>query len=685
MKVDKPRNVGRRSFLTGLTATIVAGCSAEGATSRPEPVVEAGGPPGVPALEELPDLIDATADVVVALDWAAVAGASLYDVEVNGEVIATNLDQPGLKLWFGDRSLAPQSGQNRWRVRAANSAGGRWSQPSSFEIVPVGQIRARTFDFEDLGPIELTVPSEGTVIEVSPTFAFGDGGQGVSLRCDDPSDTRAYKNHEQLEVEACWIRLCVRPRSWSVSAAAVNIARIQGETGTESLFWRTGAGLHSTSVTEAAGLPADEWTQVQMGVLADGSIELWQYAEGREVLIGREARGTMSGPMTRVSFGNINPNLDLTFELWLDEFAVGQQKLPWANPSADRMTIRRPLRLEPTELAEQFTFSFGSCNNSTFLPYDNMALGAAATANADFFIHLGDHGYPDTGAYRQSAAAYTALWSDLAHESNLAKLSRRPWLYLASDHDLGGNNIGAENVPPYAKQAFNEWQNNDASVDPTGSYGNLMLAGGEIELVWLEEIAYRSPIDAPNTSEKTCLGEIQKAWFLDRIANSRADLMIVASQTTLGHVSESGWVQYRSERQELVDACLERDGWTRWLSGDKHTARWAYFDERLVEWGAAALAEIPQGEPQAAPGVLLDASGPAGSFPTRKAALESLTLAGVAAATSFGLASIDSVAGTANFTVRDNLGEVRIQQDGTVLEETISYRSRPWRLGGGAG
>lgn len=675
--------VNRRSFLTGLTATLVAGCSADPTGSRPEPTVASGGAPGVPTLDPSPGLVDATSDVNVTLGWPVVDGALDYDVELNGEVIATNLEQPGLQLRFGDRSFAPQAGRNRWRVRASNSSGGRWSQLSGFEVVSVGQIRARTFDYEDRGPIELTVPSTGTVIDVDEDFAFGDGGQGVSLRCENSTDTRAYKNHDQLEVDACWVRLCVKPQTWSSAGTSVNLARIQGEGGTESVFWRTGGGLHSTSVAGAAGLPTDEWTQMQLGVLADGSVELWQFAEGREVLIGRvgSGQGAIGGTKTRVSIGNINPNLGITFEIWLDEFAVGQHKLPWANPVLDRTTIQRPKLLDPADLGDEFSFTFGSCNNSTFLPYDTMALGAAAREDADFFIHLGDHGYPDTGAYRQSAASYVSLWTDLAHESNLTRLSRKPWLYLASDHDLGGNNIGSDNVPVFAQRAFNEWQNNDRSVDPTGAYGHLFMADGEIELIWLEEVAYRSPIDAPNNAEKTCLGPKQKAWFLDRLARSEAELVIVASQTTLGHVSESGWVQYNTERQELVDACLARDGWTRWLSGDKHTARWAWFEDRLVEWGAAALAEIPQGEPQAAPGVVFDASGPAGSFPTRKAALETLTLPGVAAATSFGLVKVDTVAGTAAFTVRDNVGDVRIQRDGTVLEETISYRERPWRLG----
>ena len=693
----KKAPVSRRTFLTGLSATVVSACTAQAQvlpSTDEGPVMIAGGPPALPMLAHPGSPIPATQDVRIRLDWPAVAGSSNYDVELNGVLVAVGLASPGIELGFGDRGLAPQGGVNRWRVRAANSSGERWSQPDTFHVESVGQIRARTFDFEDAGPLDTTVPGEGAELVVGAAYAFGGTGQGVSLVCNDPANTRAYKNHEQLPADECWVRLCIRPEAWSRSGVSVNLLRVRtfaGDTAlngieqsensvasTESVFWHTGSGLHSSSVPASVGLPSQEWSQVQLGIRTDGSIELWQFDGHREVLVGTGHNPGMVDQKSQVSFGNINPNLGMTFEIWLDEFAVGQQKLPWASPLSDRSLLRRPDALDPELLGAQFTFVFGSCNNASLLPYDTMALGAAACMDPDFLVHLGDHGYPDTGAYRQSQAAYTSLWSDLAHESNVAQLIKKPWLVLASDHDLGGNNISAETVVPFASAAFDGYNNNRADAEPHGRFGSLFLADGDIELIWLEEIVHRSPVKAPNDQFKTCLGADQKSWFLDRIASSPAHLVIVASQTTIGHISESGWVQYSTEREQLIQACRARTGWTRWLSGDKHTARWAYFEERLVEWGAAAWAEIPQGTPQPAPGVAVSASGPAGAFPTRKAALESLGLNGVAEATSFGHVAIDSDAGTANFSVRNNVGEVRIQRDGTILEETIEYRTRPW-------
>ncbi len=679
------RHLSRRSFLTGLSvtglsATVFAACGTSPPAAGPEPGMDAGGPPHVPELTSPGDRIDATTDVKVVLDWLPTPSAASYDVELNGVLVATALAAPGLTLAFGDRSLAPQGGANVWRVRAANGAGSRWSQSDRFEVASVGQIRARTFDFEDQGPLDLTVESSGARMVVDPAHAFGGSGQGVALICDDPRESRAYKNHDQLPVPATWLRLCVQPIAWGRDGVSVNIGRIRTKDHvTEALYWRTGSGLHSTSVRASVGLPEGAWSQVQIGILGDGTVELWQFDGTREVLIGTAKNSALSVAKDQVSFGCVNPNLNTTFEIWLDEFAIAKQKLPWASPLTERSTITRPAMLDPSQLGSTFSFVFGSCNNSSLLPYDSMAIGAAARAEADFVIHLGDHGYPDTGAYRQSEASYHALWSDLGHESNMASLLKRPWLVVASDHDLGGNNINAETVQPFASAAFDSYNQNDATTEPHGRYGFTELVEGEVELIWLEEVLHRSPIDAFDGPSKTCLGPEQKAWFLDRVARSTADLLIVASQTTIGHVSESGWIQYGQERAEIVEACRARDGWTRWLSGDKHTARWAWFEDRLVEWGAAAWAEIPQGEPQAAPGVVRSASGPAGAFPTRVAAIEALGLQGIAEATSFGLAEIDSEAGVAHFTVRDNHGEIRVQNDGTILEERISYRTRPWR------
>src|SRR5207237_1723005 len=100
------------------------------------------------------------------------------------------------------------------------------------------------------------------------------------------------------------------------------------------------------------------------------------------------------------------------------------------------ITPARPIRLDPRSLPGAFSFCFGSCNNAKSAPYRNTALGTAARLDPDFLVHLGDYGYPDSNEYQQSVAGYQALWTDLFFEEQLERLSTKPWLYIASDHDM---------------------------------------------------------------------------------------------------------------------------------------------------------------------------------------------------------------------------------------------------------
>jgi hypothetical protein len=149
-----------------------------------------------------------------------------------------------------------------------------------------------------------------------------------------------------------------------------------------------------------------------------------------------------------VSLGNDIVRVGSTFEIWCDGFAVGEQRLPWANSSGPP-ALTRPRRLDPAKMPETFSFVFGSCNNAKSVPYRNTALGAATAADADFFVHLGDFGYADSNAYSQSVAGYEALWSDLLYESQLARLAERLQL---GDHLLLGR--GEERTGGRRKQAL---------------------------------------------------------------------------------------------------------------------------------------------------------------------------------------------------------------------------------------
>lgn len=656
------RLVSRRAFLgwcAGALAALVAACKGggRGGEARPEPFeVAVEGKQPVEGLEARG----------LTLVWSEAAGAEAYDVEVDGVLVAEDLTKQRLEVKPGDGQVGLREGLNSWRVRARNEAGRRWSDPGAFEVQPAGVIRSRSFDHEDDGEIRLAAPASGAAMVVGRRFAFGEGGKGLALRCSGTGNAQAYADHLQLPVADCWLRLALRPQSWEEDDIPVNLARIRASAATadEQIIWRTGREVRSTSVPPGFPLPAAGWLQVQLGILADGRVELWAFDGHREALVGRGVnRGLAGRGKDLVSLGNDAPADVAPCELWLDELAVGERRLPWARAIADHAPVR-PQRVDPRALPPAFSFVFGSDIRPSRAPYRGGALEAAAAAQPDFVINLGDFGYPDAEAYRQSKQGYLALWMDLLREEQMSRLFRKPWIYVTSDHDMGADNVDVLSVAPFASEAFAMWQNNDRSADGVGRYGSLAFDGGRVLLIWVDTISFRSPIQRPDSPQKTILGAEQKRWLLKLLAESPAALIIIASQTAFGHRMLSGWVNYPTERREVFQACRGARGAVRWLTGDHHTARWARMGRKVAEWGAAPLGD--HAHPWIAPGELVDEAVCIGAG-------LSTTIEALKAQTSFGRVAIDTIAKTATFEVRDNRGQVRVDSSGFRMAETIAY------------
>jgi hypothetical protein len=358
----------------------------------------------------------------------------------------------------------------------------------------------------------------------------------------------------------------------------------------------------------------------------------------------------------------------------LDAFAIGDQRIPWANPNAPA-DLPRPTRLEPARLPAAFSFCFGSCNNPNQAPYGATAVGTGARLDPDFFVHLGDYCYPDSNAYRQTPAGYHAIWSDAFYEEQVATLARKPWIYIASDHDMGKNDCDATSCNPIASEAFAQWQNNDPSADGVGRYGRVVLDNGRVLLLWTEGMAFRSPLTAPDGPQKTVLGARQKAWLLDQLAGTSARLVIVASQTSIGHVTGSDWALYPTERAEVIRACQACPAdHVRFISGDYHHACWARFDDKVAEWVAAPMAEFP--EPANPAGTLVVAAADAAigpGFASRPDALKGEGESAMNDASSVGHVVVDGPRGVATFEVLDNRGKVRIDGKGFAFREVVRY------------
>lgn len=669
-------SLDRRTFLRlGSTAVagLVAACTRGGGGAGTRTSAARGAP--VPT-STFAEPFAAVPELEIPLEWSGAAG-DVYDLELNGRLIASGLRDRRFVVRRGSYESGVQEARNSWRVRVVRGGRELWSRPAGFEVVPVGGVRTRRFDFEEDGPIELTSKGEHASATVHERYAFGPAGKGLRLESRSGRGANAYTNLAQLPTDECWVRLAVNPRSYGRPDARVNLCAIRSSASGhgEHLVWRTGRAVGSSSVNAGLPIPHEEWTQLQLGVLPDGRVEVWAFDGVREVLVGAGTDPALRGEVKDlVSIGNSSDLVGSRYEIWLDEVAIGRRRLPWARAD-DPHELARPRPLDPRALPETFSFVFGSCNVSTRLPYTGTAMEAAAAMRPDFFVHLGDFGYPDTGAYAQTTGSYLALWTDLLYEDSVAGLFRRPWIYLTSDHDLGGNNIDRRTVLPHAATAFARWQQNDRTADPGGRYGTMELDRGRILLVWLEGIAFRSPIDEPDGPHKTMLGTEQKDWLLATLKGAHAGLIVILSQTSFGHDSGTGWSRYPAEQREVLRACLEARGAVRWLSGDHHTARWARIGggAKVAEWGAAPLAEVVQGLIPPLGFVSDDVCLTPGGVRTRDFAIRNHTRWELERATSFGRVVVDTSQGTATFEVRDNRGEIRVAPSGFKMTETVRY------------
>src|SRR5690606_30550458 len=140
-------------------------------------------------------------------------------------------------------------------------------------------------------------------------------------------------------------------------------------------------------------------------------------------------------------------------------------------------------------------------------------------------------------------------------------------------------------------------------ADGVGRYGSISLDGGRILLVWTEGVVHRSGLEERDDPANTKLGAEQKAWLLSLLGSTTAPLVIIASETTLAHESTTSWANHPAERAEVIAAAAACPGQVRFLSGDLHRARWARLADNVVEWGAAAMSEFPEGASAAIDGV----------------------------------------------------------------------------------
>ncbi|PHN05258.1 alkaline phosphatase D family protein [Flavilitoribacter nigricans] len=276
---------------------------------------------------------------------------------------------------------------------------------------------------------------------------------------------------------------------------------------------------------------------------------------------------------------------------------------------------------------DHFKFGVVSCSNYQ-AGYFNAYARLAERTDLDAIIHLGDYIYE----YADQVYGSGAIWKDRPLEpveeiisledyrsrysiyrldTNLVRLHQQyPFITVWDDHESANDSYadGAENHDPgtegnwtdrkaNAKSAYFEWMpirdNAAQQVYRSIQYGELMelilldtrLEGREAQINDITDPRLQDP-------ERTILGADQKAWLLDRLANSTARWKIIGQQVIFAefHVGWAGslvnmtyestesafmdiWDGYPAERSEILSYLKDQSiDDVVILTGDFHTS-----------------------------------------------------------------------------------------------------------------
>lgn len=118
---------------------------------------------------------------------------------------------------------------------------------------------------------------------------------------------------------------------------------------------------------------------------------------------------------------------------------------------------------------------------------------------------------------------------------------------------------------------------------------------GDVRLIFLDCISYRSPVAATDNSSKRMLGATQEAWLIARVAEAAAKQHVFISSTKLffatnAPTNSDTFGVYTTERNR-IGAALQATGMpVIWLSGDRHLPH--VVDTRVSRGGIMDLLDV---------------------------------------------------------------------------------------------
>lgn len=256
---------------------------------------------------------------------------------------------------------------------------------------------------------------------------------------------------------------------------------------------------------------------------------------------------------------------------WVPAATAGQTlywRVATKTKSGDRTRTRvRAVRTPGS--GDEISFGFGSCTH--FWPVGR-SFERAAEMNPNFFVHLGDLGYPqdaEGGAMAFRTDSFQDRWTRMLGRRAMARLHEKAhWIFLQDDHDYGADNAYRRDVRAFTVSAFDQMSGNlgDRHFD---------IRQGDLHAFFVDvHIDADDPdLDGPNLS---LLGNNQKTWLKQAMRASDADLLVVFTSMPLWGTGfgDGSWKEgFAQERRELTDFFFSLQGAQRRVivcSGNAH-------------------------------------------------------------------------------------------------------------------
>lgn len=255
----------------------------------------------------------------------------------------------------------------------------------------------------------------------------------------------------------------------------------------------------------------------------------------------------------------------------------------------------------PPEGAHSFRFGAASCN---FTGSDHAVFEEIQSQDLDFFVHMGDFGYPDV-VINDPGLFYNNHKTNFGAPRQAALWSSLPLFYIWDDHDFGPNNSWSGSPARAAAiESFRAWVPSPPLADPDPSAGvYFAFDRGRVRFIATDLRAYRADPTMQDSPLKTMLGAAQKTWFKHELLSAKARGQAICWISTIpwnatndpdGHGGEGdSWSSWGTEQAELADFITEHDLDVQMfvLSGDMHAL--AYDDGTHAPAGLPVLHAAP--------------------------------------------------------------------------------------------